>query len=266
MTMMIPTELIDHILSFLRPDFKTLEICSTVFPHLADRYLYSHVSLCSTFKKVDDGLFYWPKFHDFINQVDQHPHILFSVQNMQIIIAEYPSTPDFLPIISKFLPKFSKLQSINLKALAPFFWDELKPDLSAAFQKCFQSLSINQVSIHNINRFPLNLFDNCQNLKRLDLKGRRFTGVSTLSYPPLSSLHINIPFGPTKISAYLPKIVSWMNSRTLQSLSISILQPIDLRPLFEACSPTLLTLDLRMNCGGELCFNLFKTHLISFSS
>ena len=275
---MIPVEIIDHILSFLRPDFKTLKICSTVFPQLADRHLYSHVSLCTSMASLyDDEVFYRPKFLDFVHQVKQHPHTLLSVQSIRVIVKVYPLAPlehhipNFLSIISKFLPAFSKLQSIDLQAWAPFSWDTLKPDFSAGLQKCLQSPLINQVSIHNISRFPLDLFDDCQNLKKLVLKGD-FTGVSTSSYPPLSSLHIDIPFGADKSPAHLPKIVSWMNSRTLQSLSLCIHQcmlssshkSIDLQPLIEACAPTLLTLDLSFCDGGELRFILFYTQLIRF--
>ena len=261
--MTIPIELVDHILSFLRPD-KTLEICSTVFPQLADKHLYSHIILCSgRCGYVEE--FYWPKFLDFIYQVNQRPNILLFVKNIQIIIFTVPA-PNFLPIISKLLPKFSKLRSIDLQGWGPFSWDDLKPDFSTAFQKCLRFPLINKVSISNIDYFPLDLFDNCHNLKKLCLGGH-FTGVCTSSYPPLSSLRIDIPLHTIESPTYLPKIVSWMNSRTLQSLSLCIDQSIDLQPLIEACSPTLLTLDLDISYDGEYRSILFKTQLlIGFAS
>ena len=243
---MIPTELIDHILSFIRPDFETLEICSTVFPQLADRHLYSHILLCAD-QSDYNGVFYFPKFPDFIHQVNQRPHILLFVKNIRIVFMK-SSAPNFLPIISKLLPTFSKLQSIDLQGWGPFSWDALKPDFSDAFQMCLRSSLVNQVSISNIRHSPLDLFDDCHNLKKLVLSGH-FTGVSTSSYPSLSSLDISLD--TIESPTYLPKIVSWMNSRTLQSLSLSIYHPIDPQPLLEACSPTLFTLNLDIGHNGE---------------
>ena len=106
--------------SRLRPDFKTLKICSTVFSQLADRHLYSHITLCSIVDDDDShGLFYRPNLLDFVHQVNQHPNILLFIKNIRIFFMK-SSGPIFLAIISKFLPKFSRLQSIDLQAWPSF--------------------------------------------------------------------------------------------------------------------------------------------------
>ena len=248
---MIHPEIVDHILSFLRPDFNSLETCSTLFPHLVDRHLYSHLSLhipinLNEPNKAEEVFYYSLNLSDFVHRINQRSRILLSVQNLQVIINDHLLTPEHLPVISFLLPNFSKLRSIHLQAWGYFV---LGPYLSAALQKCFRSPLITEVAISDIGPFPLDLLNNCQNLEKLVLKGL-FTDVSTSSYPPLSSLEIDMP-ASNKSPTHLPKIGSWMNSRTLQSLSLHILQDIDLQPMIEACSPTLITLELELGPDGE---------------
>ena len=59
---------------------------------------------------------------------------------------------------------------------------------------------------------------------------------STYGSPSFNSFHIDALDTPESLT-HLSKIVSWVNNRTLKSLSLRICQSIDLQPLIEACSP-----------------------------
>jgi len=269
MSTIFAPEIVDHVLGFLSSDYTTLKSCSTVFPQLVDRHLYSHITLRTPIMEDDtepdeDDIYYAVQFPDFINQLKQRPQILFCILGVRVIITAMPAplehvTLEFLPIISSMLPIFLKLQSIELCAWGSFSWNALGPEFCTAFQTCLRFPSINQVMISNIDGFPLGSFDDCKNLKKLVLLSGQFTdgeGVSTSSYPSLSSLRIGTEHSvESRPVSNFARIVSWMKSHTLQSLSLSIHRSMDLsnfQPLIGACSATLVTLELNLSQCGEI--------------
>lgn len=253
---MIATEIVDHILSFLRSDHTTLETCSTVFPQLVDRHLYSHITLRSPAAEdhTDEDDYYPVDPMKFLGLFFERPQVVLCVSGVRVIITVMPPslqnvTLDVLPVISSILTILSKVQSIELRAEGKLSWDALSSEFCTTFQKCLRLYPIKEAMISNINAFPLDSFDDSKHLKKLFLSGQ-FTGgegVSTPSYPRLSSLRVESQPAESQLASDLIKMVSWTKSNSLHTLTLCMHQHMDLpnfKPLIQACSTTLVNLEL----------------------
>lgn len=261
---MIPTEIVDHILGFLCTDHATLKTCSTVFPQIVDRHLYSHITLRTPMMEDDtdeEDIYHVVEFNDFIDQLVARPQIILCVLGVRIVIAVMPGRDDVtfecLPMISSMLAVFRKIKSIELTVWGTFSWHALDSDFCSAFQNCLRFPSISKVAISGINGFPLDSFDGCKNLRNLVLCGQFMDSkkVSTSPYPRLSSLRIESRHrDESQPASELTTTVAWMETHTLQTLSLCMLQSLDLpkfQPLIGACSATLVTLELDLSECGE---------------
>jgi hypothetical protein len=119
----------------------------------------------------------------------------------------------------------------------------LGSEFRTAIRNSIRLPSIKEVAVSYINGFLLDAFHDCENLKALVLEGQFIDGevAPTSSYPHLCSLSVD-----RRVD--LPRILSWMKSNTLNTLCLQIAyDPSDLtkfRPLIEACSTTLVNLEL----------------------
>lgn len=264
---MIAAELVDHILSFLHSDedYTTLKTCSKsmCFPQIADRHLYSHITfyapdptdhLPMTF---DQALFamrnngngtYVVDPTQFSHLLVDRPHIANCVRVLRII-AGTGSHPGpgveptlLLPVISSILSNLSQIKSISFSSTSLLSWPTLDPTFCTALRNSIQSPSIRRVAVSEIYGFLLDTFHSCKNLRRLLLYGQCTAGVgaSTSSYPRLHALRVDH-------EPDLSRIVPWMRSDTLHTLSLCILKLKGLPNfwgLIDACSASLVSLEL----------------------
>jgi len=259
----IPTELVDHILGFLHSDrdYDTLETCSGIFPQVIDRHLYSQITVFEdkpeTISNEYKGTYVVdPDDLSFI--LLRHPHIANYVRLIRIVISKkFPfRAGSFQVKVSSILPTLSRIESIALCASDLHSWYLVDLKLCTAVQSSIRLPSIKEVDISNIDNFPLNVFRDCKNLRRLILLCQlcRFTGKAVDEFPCLLSLGIEIQSD----MAIMTRIVS---SCTLHTLSLSMTGPMDLprcRTLIEACSATLVNLELDHSFWGELSPFLFN--------
>jgi hypothetical protein len=130
-------------------------------------------------------------------------------------------------------------------------WRTLDPEFCRAFRNSVQLPSIKHVAIYNVHGISLDHFEECKNLRNLFLNGRVSThggDISSSLYPRLWSLEIDTQLDLTSLA-------SWMKSITLHTLSLHIHSRCslsDFRPLIEACSTTLVNLNINNVYCGEL--------------
>ena len=258
---MVPTEIMDHILSFLHSDkdYTTLESCSVVFPQIVDRHLYSHIGFTSYYNPAavalmpsrasfNEGVYivHPTKFsHMLINR----PHVANYVRVVRLCMGSY-STPANRPALfadlSSILPILRHIESISLRANGILQWHTLGAKFCTDFRDIIRLPSIKEVAITNVYGLSLDAFYNCENLKNLVLYGQFLggEGTPTSSYPQLCSLSVDRHTNPTRMASW----INCMKANTVDTLCLRI-SPKDgdlfkFLPLIEACSNTLVNLEL----------------------
>jgi len=213
-TQMIPTDIADHVLSILHSDqdYPTLEFIRR------STSCRSLPLLSITFCRLPDSTqLEWAKGTyaldptKFSHILNDRPHIMNHVREVGIIFAGSGFLQSSLPVISSILPKLSRIESITLETNPPLSWSTLDPEFRTALRNSIRSPTVKGVGMSNINAFPLDTFD----LGYLQFYGQ-FTdsgGPSMPPYPPLCSLRVDSQLKSTRV-------VSWMQSNTLQNLSI----------------------------------------------
>jgi len=263
---MIPTEIVDHILGLLHSDqaYTTLETCSVVFPQLVDSHLYSQITFKVNVLPQDfPGLIavkplrftsenYVINPTIFSHILIQRPHVANYVRSVQILFIDRASELE-APGISHILSTLPRIESIMVMIRSPdyrFDWNRLGSRFCTAFQNILRLPSIRDVAISNFLGFSLRQFDDCKNLRNLLFRNVLFLE-ERASIPPYlrtCSLHIDCFDG-------LTKLVSWMKTNTPHTLSFCIHAGqslhCDFRTLIEACSTSLVNLDVDFNQNGE---------------
>ena len=251
---MIPTEIVNHILGLLHSDeeYTTLKICLVVFPELVERYLYSrisfteppaHLSPTFTFNKKQNYVVDPTKLS--LALIDR-PHVAKYVRSVHIFMDNYHS----LLVTSSILPKLPQIESIALIGNQRHFsWNMLDPAFHTIFQNSVRLPSIEAVAISGIGLFPLDILNDCRNLRHLLLFTQCASGEG-VSAPHLRSLGIQ-----NQEDLIMAKMITSIKSNTLHSLS---LRPNDrtkftqIRDLIEACSASLVNLELNHRFYGAL--------------
>ena len=249
---MIATEIVDHILSFLHSDqdYTTLETCAAVLPEIVHRHLYSEITLYTPSSNPSEVPTWNGKGTYLVDPTQfslvllDRPHVADCVRALRIAVQTNSDATKStsLAVIASILSSLSRIESIALTTTSIFSWASLGPTFCTALVNSIRLPLIRQFVISNIDGFSLRAFDGCKNLRALQLYGRCADGecVSTSSYPRLCSLVIDS-------RPELTRVVSWMKSNTLHTLSLRINSYENLlrcRTLMEACSTTLVNLDI----------------------
>jgi len=259
---MIPTEIVDHILSSLHSDqdYISLKSCSVVFPLLVDRHLYSQITFyisggtilhSESYFQPDDTYVVDPTI--FFHTMFDNPHVLDCVRSVRIVLVVMRTlVPRHFEVISAILPFLTHIESLTLTAIGRLYvnqssrtyWPTLGPLFSTVFENCLRLPSLKKAAISEFDGFPLNIFKDCKSLTSLRLHELGFVDggdTSTSPYPRLSSLHVG-----GQLSDWT-RITSW--SSTLHDLSLCTRTRFDFpvsRNLIAACSASLVNLEL--NC------------------
>ena len=153
--MALPTELLDHILSFLQSDKAALRACAESHPllsQLTEPYLYAHISLWTCLQHPNSNHFGTSKLARLLSD---SPRVVHYIRKLDIsIYGKYLSTVDHrLKEISAFLPRLLELTSISLSST--YSWERLPAYFCQAFWTALRSPSVQHVSISRVINFPL---------------------------------------------------------------------------------------------------------------
>ena len=206
---MIPTEIVDHTLTFLHSDqdYSTLETCSLVFPQ-AERHLYSHLTFHIHIVRQSDLWIPVPPSRfpfdtyvvdptKFSRILIERPRIASYVRVVRMILIEPPEppwpgrmvsfrilapseSPSFrlgAPEISSILSTLPRVESIVVSSPGSFSWGMLGPEFCAAFRNIVRLASIKDVAMSNIMGLSLSLFEDSKNLRNL------FFDCQSIEYP-----------------------------------------------------------------------------------
>ncbi|KAF9522265.1 hypothetical protein CPB83DRAFT_864693 [Crepidotus variabilis] len=188
--MSLPTEIIDHILSFLQDDANSLHICaeaSSLMNSLIERHLYAHIILLP--RETADN---YNNHHVGLNRLQlatllkTHPHIAHYIKSIQAVVMptdlrrwtsalrpSYPkrdktelSKPPYLPSLKNLtLNLASSIRSREVK------WNLLPSPLRAYLKRIIILPSMEDITIQGIQDFPLQVLNGCPKLNRLALDG-----------------------------------------------------------------------------------------------
>ena len=190
LTPTFPTELVDQILGFLHSDrdYDTLKTCSDIFPQLVDRHLYSQISICEDDTINNEGT-YTVDHNDFSLMLLDRPHIANYVRRIRVFMSGRCAFEQAQ--VSSILSNLSQIESIALSAYR-HSWNNLDPMFRTAIQNSIRLPSVKEVEIRFFDSFPLDVFDNCKNLRRLVLVGECTGGETVAELPRLRSLGVEI--------------------------------------------------------------------------
>lgn len=260
--MQLSEDILDHIFGYLVSHRETLVACSKD-PYLSSivkRHLYYHliVNIGNRNQKTISN--YALKPGHLAQLVSESPHILYNVRILEIQLdMDYKTCKYWMPegftVIAKHLDEFANLllmfpvlECIRLTSGEEFSW--YWPDaFRTALEDRLHLSTVEEVHIRGVRDFPLSLFDNCNNLKKLVLSAPFtrcfYDSVSTL--PKLQSLAVSTDFID-------PPYLTWikLHINELRSLKCMLQLSSGQNPLpmlLEGCSQTLNKLDI---CLGHL--------------
>ncbi|KAF9522272.1 hypothetical protein CPB83DRAFT_840612 [Crepidotus variabilis] len=192
--MILPAEILDHVLSFLQDDAKSLRICfkaSSSIVSLVERHLYAHIILLPREPGDDHN-----DDHVRLNRsqlavlLAKKPHIARYVKSIRVVImsidcgawtlendqaasteqdASEPSEdsePPYLPALKAFTLDYAPSDGSREVS-----WNLLPVPLRSYMKKMIHVPSIEQVSLRRIQGFPSQALNGCPRLHRLHLCG-----------------------------------------------------------------------------------------------
>jgi len=267
--MLLPTDVVDHILSFLQSDITTLETCSRSHPtlsKLSERYIYAKVTLHNDkWIVIPDGL--TEKISKFAKIIAKNPNIAKHVRNLKVYVDDNvnsnKTTATYLNNVASMLPTFSRLKKITLSGFGRgscMSWHTLPVTFCQAFQHLLRVQCIEDVSILYAHFLPLSLLNDCKTLRLtlhfcLDIQYDKGF-IEDQPYQPLEHLYIQYCYEE------MEKIASWVQLRSLRSLRVTLDEQSEFKDflpqLLAACSSTLIKLDLDI---AHLCmFTFVESH------
>lgn len=215
-TSVLPWEMIDYILSFLRNDPHSLQACAKVnqdFHDLADRHFYHQITL-HNFPPSD-------AYHtaaQLIQTLHASPHIAAYVKCLRIFITNpgmwkrfrvrSMKVEELAPILA-LLPQLTAL-SINGMRDGKINWHKLHSSFQTALIALVSSPHLTNITIHEIDAFPLLSLLRSPSLKHLSI-----TGIVDTRSEYTSRLVEN--FGLTKIAS---DIVCYPTGPRLRSMYV----------------------------------------------
>jgi len=222
----IPTEIVDHIFSFLDvlspSGYNDLKACARAHPFLltsAERCLFSNI-------RISRNPTVGRAFHcsNLSNVLLTKPHIANYVRALGVDLSSSPldchtvaprELEDMLFVISK-LRALTTIEIRGHHYWKNIEWSWLHKPFREAFINCLSLPSIKKVSILRMDDFPMTAFDQCKGLTELSLDGK--FELSTDLCPRLESLSIYYWFK----SGIFPGIITWKNALNLRRLDVCI--------------------------------------------
>ncbi len=269
--MILPAEIIDHILSFLQNNSAALKACSKSHPllfQIAERHLYARISLWTN----DDDSWDWTfKTSDFIKLLSHSPRVVHYIHNLEILVIGYqPDVMRRLQEISAILPMLLALKTIFLEHYYEYRWNALPESFHLAFLDCLRLPSMVEVWISRVPDFPfvVVLTGGCKTITSLTLRDclwscpdqKRYDRLYPNQTSPFQALCLHGCNG-----MFFDKFIPWVKKRRLQfrSLKLSRLSDSGYIELITTSSNSLTNLDLEIrNCvSGSVVFAMLYTHL-----
>ena len=227
---MVPTDIIDHILSFLQSDPVSLKTCAQSHPILskiAERHIYANTTILSDYHSGIVSDEHCLRVCELSKTLSDNPYIANYVRSLEIRFE--PGADEDLPLmyyLTKVLPLLALLVSLRKVALIPTGKQEdvrlssMSRDMLMTFLLCLRLPSMVEVHLEN---FVLDdtLLHRCQTLKILTLSQCLWypTGLTYTEdplYPPrLKSLSIVNCNGE-----FLHDSCPWVQTLALRSFSL----------------------------------------------
>ena len=176
---LLPTEVIDYILSLLQLDFASLKACTRAHPvlsKLVQLHFFADIVLHDEkyVVNVDENGF---RSFELTAILSSCPNIVHYVQNLKICIDHATPPPDRaleLEEFSSIMAKFSRLKQVSLVITGGGVcsWQVLPEIFCLTFMNCLRLRSVAELYIGYVSDFPLYSLDNREiALKRLTLWG-----------------------------------------------------------------------------------------------
>ncbi|KAF9525916.1 hypothetical protein CPB83DRAFT_512942 [Crepidotus variabilis] len=229
--MSLPTEILNHILSFLRRDVKSLKACARASPllvPLAERHLYAQIVLLPRLSGdvfSDHDLYF--NLSQLAKLIRTRPHVAPCIESIRVMITYQDLMAWLYPPISGFadhgspphLPSL-KVFAVTLRGLRfkPIRWNLFPETLRAYLENMIHLPTIEEITIQGVLGFPLKILNGCWKLGSLELDGGgcildpKAIQLSSppegiISHPPrvrLRHLYLQRGDGP------IDEIVSWL--------------------------------------------------------
>ncbi|KAF9565100.1 hypothetical protein CPC08DRAFT_815625 [Agrocybe pediades] len=174
----LPVELVDHILSFLQEDPKTLSVCMSVnilFCRLAQKHFCRILRLQNIPKYHPDG----PEPPQILKLLTGSPHlttyvrtvrILFSLLSLLQRISHFPTYESHMASILQMLVNVKEV-NMGWKRPNVMPWKTLPSTFRSAFCVFLRRQSITSLGIDYLSGFPLSILNDCASLRSLSLIG-----------------------------------------------------------------------------------------------
>ncbi|KAF9525888.1 hypothetical protein CPB83DRAFT_908855 [Crepidotus variabilis] len=175
-----PTELLDHIFSFLRDDIASLRTsfsASKLLKQIAERHFYAHVKLSSQEPGNNNS-----HQSTTLNQIQlenllaERPHIAPYIKSIEAAITEAdiifwksnPSKDDTGGTVIS-TPQLPSLQMFCISPYDPWHhkrivWDVIPSLLRMFWENLIRLPTIEKIAIHKITGFPVEMLDRCSKL------------------------------------------------------------------------------------------------------
>ena len=279
--MALPTDVVDHILSFLQSDPISLKTCSKSHPilsKLAERHLYSSITIISGGSNnivASENCLQERK----LNRLSRNSDIANYVRSLKVNFAYKPSrrrrqaTPNYLERVFAVVPQFLSLRKItinNARNDVNASWDIVANRACPAFLALFQSMEEVHIEGFNLNSSCLR---RCQTVRFLTLSRCNFHSVDPSQLAPFSSprpLLKSLSMDSCSRRSLL-NILAWV--QTLPLLSLRLLKLKDsaydqlhslLPQLLSGCSSSLNNLDLDFGSKGAFAWFVSKSLKFEF--
>lgn len=217
----LPPELLDYVFTFMREDHPSLRSCAAVnhmFSELVERHLYYQITLNNSENYVGRGELSPAQISKMFTE---KAHLEAHVKSLRIVMASLGILRWFTlrsmedEDMGKSMLVLSHLTEVSLSGRQHgiISWQRFHHLFQTSFARLLRLPSMNCVSIHGIEDFPLPLLNHCTNLKSLSL---RVVEDPTLPLPATPSPDSDLPkleyLEILECTYALPLILIWLRS------------------------------------------------------
>jgi hypothetical protein len=159
---MLPSELVDHIFSFLRGDRSALEECSKAHPmlsRLAEPYIYAD----NRIDVIDEK-----SLSELYTLLSENPHILKFARTLKILHCDYTYSRLGADPLLMMIPQMTNLVSLSLENFG-WSYGHSNENLFSTFRTFLRQSTIEELCLNSVKYFPFSILDNCKNLRKLTL-------------------------------------------------------------------------------------------------